>query len=88
MATTAEGGKIKNTAGTDNKFFLPNKRTPRSKANHQGKEKVRNNQPNSSTASVRTGEIVIWYTNADVLTKEKLTELKCRIKNIQLLHML
>ena len=26
---------------------------------------------NSSTASARTGEIVIWSTNADVLTKEK-----------------
>ena len=60
---------------------LPSKRTPRRKANHQDKEKGRNNQSNSSTASARTGEIVIWYTNADVLTKEKLTELKCRIKN-------
>ena len=66
---------------TDNKCCLPSKRTPRRKANHQGKEKGRNNQPNSSTASARTGETVIWYTNADVLTKEKSTELKCRIKN-------
>ena len=57
---------------------LSSKRTSRRKANHQGKENGRNNQPNSSTASARTGEIVIWSTNADVLTKEKLTELKCR----------
>ena len=42
------------------------------------KKKERNEQPNSGTS---VGEIIVWYSNADVLTKDKLTELKCRINN-------
>ena len=40
--------------------------------------KERNEQSNSG---ICVGEIIVWYSNADVLTKDKLTELKCRIKN-------
>ena len=41
-------------------------------------KKERNEQPNSGTS---VGEIIVWYSNADVLTKDKLTELKCRLNN-------
>ena len=68
----------KKTAGADFKFCLHSKRSTRRKTNHQGKKKERNEQPNSG---ICVGEIIVWYSNADVLTKDKLTELKCRIKN-------
>ena len=31
--------------------------------------------------SARAGEVIVQYTNTDELTKEKLTELRCRIKS-------
>ena len=41
-------------------------------------KKEHNEQPNSGTCAE---EIFVWYSNADVLKKDKLTELKCRINN-------
>ena len=73
----------KHTAGADFKCCLHRKRSTRRKTNHQGK-KERNDQPKSGTC---VGEIIVWYSNADVLTKDKLTEVKCRIKTTPLHHM-
>ena len=69
------------TARKENTFHLPDKRTTRRETHHQSKEKGRADQLNSGTASARVGEVIVWYTNTDVLTKKKLTELRSRTKS-------
>ena len=73
---TTEGGKRKIAARRDNKFHLPGKRTTRRKTHHQSKETGTADQPSSGTASGRVGEVIVWYTNTDVLIKETLTKMQ------------